>query len=104
MAHFYGMIRLRTPEDWKGLAGGWSPRKSAYELAHSWQSAGGFPAAVSQALDQSSHEVLHGLRLDVALVEKPVFLDTLKGPSMTDIMGYARNTADQLVVVGVEGK
>jgi hypothetical protein len=104
MTQFYGMRRLNKPNDWDGLAGAWVPGKSAYELAYSWHGTGGIPLSVAQPLEESGHEVLRGLRLEVALVEKPVFLDTLKGPSMTDLMGYARNAAGNVIVIGVEGK
>lgn len=104
MAQFFGYRRLGRAADWEGLAGAWVPGRSAYELAHSWQTAGGLPPAVRTALASSGHEVLLGLKLDVCLAEKPVFLDTFTGPSMTDLMAYGRNSRDETVVVGVEGK
>jgi len=36
---------------------------------------------------------------DLCLVEKPVFLDTKFGPSMTDLMGYACNAKGDAVVL-----
>jgi len=43
MATFFGYKRLTTIDDWRGLAGEdkWVPGRSAYELAHAWQPAGG---------------------------------------------------------------
>ena len=43
MAAFYGYRRLSRPDDWAGLAGDgkWVPGRSAFELAHAWQGAGG---------------------------------------------------------------
>lgn len=106
MALFYGMQRLESPEDWKDLAGSnkWQPTRSAYELAYAWQGAGGIPADIATGLERSGQLALAGLRLEIALVEKPVFLDTLKAPSMTDIMAYARNGSGEPVVMAVEGK
>ena len=106
MTTFYGYQRLTKPEDWRGLAGpeNWREAHSAYELAYSWQSAGGLPAGIRAALEKAGHPSLDGLRLDVAIVEKPVFLDTQSAPSMTDLMGYARNSADEPIVLAVEGK
>jgi hypothetical protein len=106
MAHFYRMLKLGSPADWKGLAGEekWVPTRSAYEIAHSWHGANGIPRGISQALETSGADALSGLRLQVALVEKPTFLDTSVAPSMTDIMGYARNPRDETVILAVEGK
>lgn len=106
MTYFYGMRRLTRPDDWRGIAGeeNWVPAHSAYELAYAWQGAGGIPAPIAQRLTESGHPVLAELTLDVGLVEKPVFLDTLAAPSMTDLMGYARNQVGDRVVIAVEGK
>lgn len=106
MTQFYGMLRLNKADDWKGLAGAdkWVETRSAYEPAYAWHDAGGFPAVVRDAFERSGHELLRRLVLDVAFVEKPVFLDTLIGPSMNDLMGYARNGSGDPVVVAVEGK
>jgi hypothetical protein len=105
MTTFYGYKRLAKPDDWKDIVGrdNWVPSHSAYELAHSWQSAGGVPAGIANAL-AALGAPLAGLRLDSALVEKPVFLDTQRAPSMTDLMGYARNAASEPVILAVEGK
>jgi hypothetical protein len=105
MTLFYGYKRLGRPEDWQGLAGSenWVPGHSAFELAYAWQGSGGIPPGIAAALATGA-TTLAGLRLDVALVEKPVFLDTQVGPSMTDLMGYARNARGEAVVLAVEGK
>src|SRR5436305_2685332 len=106
MANFYGYKRLAKVDDWRGLAGDdkWVAGRSAYELAHSWQSSAGLPQPIRAVLDASSHKVLHGLTVDLCLVEKPVFLDTHIGPSMTDLMAYGRNWNGEPIVVAVEGK
>ena len=106
MTLFFGYKRLAKPEDWKSLAGddNWVPEHSAYELAHSWQVVGGIPPGIAAALDSADASPLTGLRLDMALVEKPVFLDTRVAPSMTDLIGYARNVRDEPVILAVEGK
>lgn len=106
MAVFFGYKRLTSVDDWRGLAGEdkWVPRRSAYELAHAWQAAGGLPPQIRDALDQAGHEQLKGIDVDLCLVEKPVFLDTNRAPSMTDVMAYGRNGIGQPVVLAVEGK
>ncbi len=106
MAYFYGMVRLGAAEQWRGLAGEakWVPTRSAYELAYAWHGANGVPPGIAAALSDSGVPELARLRLEVGVVEKPSYLDTPIGPSMTDIMGYARNAAGDPVVVAVEGK
>jgi hypothetical protein len=39
----------------------WKPGASAYELARSWETAQGFPAAVRAVLDGGSLPEMHGL-------------------------------------------
>ena len=107
MAQFYGMMRLGAPEAWKGLAGEdkWKPTRSAYELAFAWQGTkNGIPAGIRAIFNDSGKEELRALTLEIGFVEKPTFLDTPIGPSMTDIMGYARNSAGDPVILAVEGK
>lgn len=106
MANFFGMLKLGGPEQWKGLAGEdkWKPTRSAYELAYAWHGANGIPPDMKKIFDQSSIPELRQLRLEIGFVEKPTFLDTSIGPSMTDIMGYARNASGEPVILAVEGK
>lgn len=104
VAQFFGYLKLRNPSDWDGLAGAWVPGRSAYELAHSWQPAGGLPPSIKQALETSDCAAFQNLTLDLCLVEKPVFLDTRVGPSMTDIMAYGRSKKNELIIIGIEGK
>lgn len=104
VAQFFGYSKLGKPSDWKDLAGTWVPGRSAFELAHSWQAAGGLPESVKQALKTSDCAALRTLTLELCLVEKPVFLDTRVGPSMTDIMAYGRDNKNRPIVVGIEGK
>jgi hypothetical protein len=47
---------------------------------------------------------LKGLDLDLCLVEKPVFLDRRRAPSMTDVMAYGHNAGGQELVIAGEGK
>lgn len=106
MTTFYGYKKLRNVDDWRGLAGAdkWVPARSAYELAHCWNQAGGLPMPIKNVLSSSGHDILRGLSIDLCLVEKPVFLDSQIGPSMTDLMGYGRNAQGDAVILAVEGK
>lgn len=106
MTLFYGYKRLGRVDDWKGLAGEdkWVATRSAYELAHCWHECKGLPEPIQNVFASAGHEVLRGLSVDLCLVEKPVFLDTRMGPSMTDLMAYGRNSSGDAIVVAVEGK
>jgi len=104
VAAFYGLRKLKHPDDWKGLAGGWKPKRSAYELAHTWQLANGLPTPIYLALNTSGHAVLHNIKLDRCFVEMPVFLESRRAPSVTDIMCYGRNADKECIVMAVEGK
>lgn len=84
--------------------GKWIPTRSAYELAYAWHGANGIPVGIREAFASSGFEDIAGLRLEIGFVEKPTFLDTPIGPSMTDIMGYARNKAGAPVILAIEGK
>jgi hypothetical protein len=103
---FFGYKRLVKLEDWQGLAGdrNWVPSRSAYELACAWHGAQGLPRSIRAALDGSGYEELQGVELDLCLIEKPVFLETLSAPSMTDLMAYGHNAKGNTVLLGVEGK
>ncbi len=78
MAVFFGYKHLTRPEDWRGLAGEdkWVPGRSAYELAHAWQAAGGLPRPILATFEESGYDHLKGLEVELCLVEKPVLLDT----------------------------
>ncbi len=103
---FFGTKKLAKVDDWIPVVSrkNWVEEHSAYELAHSWQSARGFPSRVAYVLTSGPGPVFAGLRPEYGVVEKPVFLDTLKGPSWTDVMVYCRNADSEAVVVAVEGK
>ena len=75
MTVFFGHERLTRIEDWQGLAGDgkWVAGRSAYELAHAWQAAGGLPKDIRDTLERSGHDELRGLDVELSLVEKPVF-------------------------------
>jgi hypothetical protein len=106
MTGFFGFKQLRKIDDWPDIVGrkNWRAKASAYELAHSWHESSGLPAPISTAIQLAGHRVLHGLTLDLCVVEKPVFLDTRIAPSMTDLMGYGRNEKGEEIVIAVEGK
>ncbi len=106
MTTFFGYKRLVKLEDWQGIAGekNWVPTRSAYELACAWHAAQGLPSGIRTSLDNSGHEELKGVNVELCLVEKPVFLNTHHAPSMTDVMAYGHNAAGSPVLIGVEGK
>jgi len=100
---YYGTKALTSIDDWKPVVGekNWVKSRSAYELAHAWGAVTGFPDSVARALSDTEFAELtvqHGV------VEMPVYLDTLKAPSMTDLMLYCDSPTGGPVVVGVEAK
>ena len=103
---FFGTKKLGKIEDWEPVVSkkNWVPKHSAYELAHSWQPAAGFPPSVAAVFMSCHSDALAGIRPNYGVVEKPVFLDTMKGPSWTDVMVYCTNADSEPLVVAVEGK
>lgn len=103
----YGVRELKSPGEWKYVVGPdkWRRQCSAFELAYKWHPARNFPPAVAHVLQAAgSPTILRNLTVRYCLVEWPVFLDTDKAPSRTDLMVYARTKDKNAVIVGVEGK
>src|SRR6266571_2495499 len=86
MPQFYGVNKIGSISEWQRIipAEHWVPGRSAYELAHHWHGCDGFPSRVAAALQPAFPRLIP----DYGMVEMPVFLDTLKAPSRTDIMLY----------------
>jgi hypothetical protein len=107
-ARFY--MPTREPEDWaRGLAdrSQWVAGKSAYELAHVWESAEGrLPRAVRECLAGAREPALRDLVPLVGLPEHRVELGDRRRASQTDLLVVARSAckARPLVVLAVEGK
>ena len=101
----YAYKKLGKPEDWREIVGekNWVPKHSAYELAYKW-GYNAFPKKVQGVLTASASPFQTGLKLDHMVVEKPVFLDNLKAPSMTDIMVYCNTQSGSPLIIAVEGK
>lgn len=104
-----GMSHIRIParraEDWRRLLADpgrhWRVGYSAYELAHAWQAAEAFPAAVGAALTRSRFGELDLL---LALPEHKVAVPGRGGNSATDLFVLGRSAAGDLVAIAVEGK
>lgn len=79
----------------------WKKGRSAYELATSWVSAGGFPPTVARVLD--TKPALKNLHLVEGFFEKSTPLGTPGRDSQTDLLLFCRSQ-DGDVVIGVEGK
>ena len=101
----YGYIRLEEAADWKQVVGEskWRPGYSACELAQAWEK-GEFPAEVQTVLNSAPAPFPKPLIPNYMLVEKPVFLDNQKAPSMTDIMVYCNMQSAEPFIIAVEGK
>ena len=92
------------PEDWrKGLADPvrhWRTGHSAKALAHSWETANGFPKEVREVFRDSQ---FGNVELLMAFPEYRTPLPGGSRPSQTDLFILAEGAGD-LIVVGVEGK
>jgi hypothetical protein len=107
MAMIFGIKELIKPDDWANVVGkeNYVPKHSAFELAQSWQGKkGNFPPSVQKAFDESRIKDLQDLKFQYAIVEHPIFLDTFKAPSRTDLMVYCQNANSEWAIIGVEGK
>jgi hypothetical protein len=106
MPTFYGIRQLRKVTDWKWIVGekNWVPSHSAYELAHKWAGCTDFPSQFKLILNSARSRTFKDARIDYGIVEFPVFLDTYKAPSRTDLMLYCRTPNEERVIVGIEGK
>ena len=92
------------PEDWrKGLADPvrhWRTGHSAKALAHSWETANGFPKEVREVFRDAQ---FGNVELLMAFPEYQTPLPGGSRPSQTDLFVLAEDAGD-LIVVGVEGK
>lgn len=77
-------------------------RYSAYELAHAWQAAAGFPPKVAHALATASFAPIEML---FGLPEHKVRIEGQGAASATDLFVIARRVSGRgLVMIAVEGK
>jgi hypothetical protein len=102
------LIPTKGADDWRQFLAKpeaqWRAGYSAYELAHCWEAAAGFPPAVRAALDRAPDAVLSDLELLLAVPEHQVPLPGGRRPSQTDLWVLARTSVGDVVSVTVEGK
>jgi hypothetical protein len=79
----------------------WRKGYSAYELADKWVSAGDFPQAVRQVMNE--YPLFEGAKLIEAFFERKVELETPGRPSQNDILVYAK-LPNGFLTMAVEGK
>lgn len=79
----------------------WRTGRSAWELAHSWMGADGFPPTVAKVL--ATHPGLAGARLVEGHFEKTTEMPGRGRASQTDLLAICETPAGRLVI-GVEGK
>jgi hypothetical protein len=97
------------PESWRRLLGDperhWVRGRSAWELAHSWESADSIPAPVVRVLDAGDEPSLHDLEIVAAFPEHQTPLPGGSRPTQTNLLVFARSHArGDPVVLGVERK
>ena len=96
------------PDDWRALLADpdkqWRAGYSAYELAHCWEAAGGFPTEVLALFSDSGVPTLQHLHLLAAFPEYRVALPGRGRASQNDLFVLARTSDGQLVAIMIEGK
>jgi hypothetical protein len=102
------LIPTTGPDSWRALLAEpdkhWKPGRSAWLLAHRWESAEGFPDEIGSALASSDAAALQGMEFLIGLPEWKTPLPGGSRPSQTDLLVLARNGTGSLVIIGVEGK
>lgn len=95
------------PEDWKKWLAArekhWKPGYSAFELAHCWDGADGFPPEVAIVFRHCTAKVLANLISLLAIPEYQVPLPGGGHPSQNDIFVLAKSSAGPVSIM-VEGK
>jgi hypothetical protein len=79
----------------------WKKGRSAYELSHAWVDADGLPKSVSALLAHADE--WSDANLAAGFFEHSTALDTMVGPSCTDLLALVRMPVG-LGVIAVEGK
>jgi len=101
-------IPSKGPEDWRlHLASPdrhWRRGYSARTLAYCWEEANGFPAEITSLLESSGQSALAGVELLLAIPEYKVPLEGHGKPSQSDVFVLAKNHANELITIVIEGK
>jgi hypothetical protein len=101
------LIPSSGPFDWQPLLAEpqkhWVRGRSAWETAHAWEAAAGFPPAVRRVLDASEIPELQDLEPLVGFPEWETRLPGGDRASQTDLLVLARGSRG-LVVIAVEAK
>jgi hypothetical protein len=103
------LIPADHTEDWKRLLADpekqWKPKFSAWAIAHSWQSADGFPQNVAAVLRRSAARALSDAEPLFVLPEHKVPLPGGLRASQNDVWVLAKSAGSgELLSIAVEGK
>jgi hypothetical protein len=101
-------IPTASPGDWRKLLASpekhWKPGYSAWELAHCWENAKGFPASLQTMFASSKEPDLQKLELLFAIPEYRVGMPGGGHASQNDLFILAKAAEGNLVSITVEGK
>ena len=101
-------IPTTSPEDWCKLLARpekhCKPGYSAWELAHCWEDAKGFPASLQTMFASSENPALRKLELLLAIPEYRVGMPGGGYASQNDLFVLAKATDGNLVSITIEGK
>ena len=103
------LVPARSPDDWRELLADpdkhWRKEYSAWAIAHSWQSAKGFPPTVAKVLGTSPTDAVRDAEPLLVLPEHKVPLPGGVRASQNDVWVLARSTSSgELLSIAVEGK
>jgi hypothetical protein len=97
-----------SPEDWRKLLASpekhWKPGYSAWELAHCWEAARGFPASFQTMFASFEHPALQKPELLFAIPEYRVGMPGGGHASQNDLFVLAKAGDGNLLSITVEGK
>lgn len=101
-------VPTTSPEDWRQFLADpekhWKPGYSAWELAHCWENAKGFPASLQTMFASSSIPALQKLELLSAIPEYRVDMPGGGHASQNDLFVLAKAADGNLVSLMVEAK
>ncbi len=101
-------ISTSSPKDWRMFLAApdrqWKQGYSAYELAHCWENANGFPREVGALFTESPFLRFAEMDLLLALPECEVPIPGGKRGSHNDLFVLAKDACGELVSIAIEGK
>ena len=102
-------IPVKTPEEWQKLIADpnkqWKEGFSAWETAHCWLDADGFPSEITTLFASSPASVFRNIEMLIGIPEYKVLLPPRsRHPSQNDLFVLARDGNGNLISITIEAK